>query len=66
MQAPAEHQIKIRSAGAGEMAQWLRALSTLLENQSSIPSTHVAAHSCLQLLFQGLCHPHTDKAPMYI
>jgi hypothetical protein len=29
------------------MAQWLRALTALLEVLSSIPSTHRAAHNCL-------------------
>ena len=30
--------------GAGEMAQWLRALTTLLEVMSSDPSNHMVAH----------------------
>ena len=34
-------------AGAGQMAQWLRALPALPEDLGSIPSTHVAAHNCL-------------------
>ena len=33
--------------GAGEMAQWLRALTAPPEDLGSIPSTHMAAHSCL-------------------
>ena len=33
--------------GAGEMAQWLRALSTLPEVLSSIPSNHMVAHNHL-------------------
>jgi hypothetical protein len=33
--------------GAGEMAQWLRALTVLLEVLSSVPSNHVVAHSHL-------------------
>jgi hypothetical protein len=32
-----------------EMAQWLRALTALPENQGSIPSTHMAIHNCLVL-----------------
>lgn len=36
----------------------------------SIPSTHIAAHTCLLLQFQGIPHPHTDihlgKTPMHI
>ena len=31
--------------GDGEMAQQLRALSTLAENLGSVPSTHMAAHN---------------------
>jgi hypothetical protein len=30
--------------GAGEMAQWLRALAVLPEALDSIPSTYMAAH----------------------
>lgn len=40
--------------GAGEMAQLIRALTSLPEDQGSILDTHVAAHSCLLLLFQGI------------
>ena len=32
---------------AGEMAQWLRALSVLPEVRSSNPTTHMGAHNCL-------------------
>jgi hypothetical protein len=35
-----------------ELAQQLRALTVLPKDRGSIPSTHVAAHSCLQLQFQ--------------
>ena len=31
--------------GAGEMAQWLRALTVLPEVLSSIPSNHMVAHN---------------------
>ena len=34
--------------GAGEMAQWLRALTALPEFLSSIPSNHMVAHNHLQ------------------
>jgi hypothetical protein len=34
---------------AGELAQQLRALVALAEDQGSIPSTYVLAHSQLQL-----------------
>jgi hypothetical protein len=33
--------------GAGEVAQWLRALSALPEDLNSIPSTHMAAYKYL-------------------
>jgi hypothetical protein len=33
--------------GAREMAQWLKALDALPEDLGEIPSTHMAAHSCL-------------------
>jgi hypothetical protein len=39
--------IKIFTARAGEMAQWLRALTALLEVMSSIPSKHMVAHNHL-------------------
>jgi hypothetical protein len=32
---------------AGEMAQWLRALTALPENLTSIPSNHMVAHNHL-------------------
>jgi hypothetical protein len=32
---------------AGEMAQWLRALAALPEDQDLIPSSHVTVHSGL-------------------
>lgn len=38
---------------AKETASWLRALASLLEDQGSIPRTHVVAHNHLQLLFWG-------------
>jgi hypothetical protein len=37
----------IDSFRAGEMAQWLRALTTLAEVLSSIPSNHMVAHNHL-------------------
>ena len=37
----------IEKKKAGEMAQWLRALTVLPEDPSSIPSTHMAAYNCL-------------------
>jgi hypothetical protein len=33
--------------GAGEMAQWLRTLTTMLEVLSSTPSNHMVAHNHL-------------------
>jgi hypothetical protein len=35
--------------GAGEMAQWLRALAALAENSSSILNTHMVAHNHLEI-----------------
>jgi hypothetical protein len=35
---------KMSSSGAGEMAQWLRALTILPEVLSSIPSNHMMAY----------------------
>jgi hypothetical protein len=40
-------QIKKMRSGAGEMAQWLRALTALPEILSSIPSNHMVAHNHL-------------------
>jgi len=34
-------------SGAGEMAQWLKALTALPEVLSSIPSNHMVAHNHL-------------------
>jgi len=34
--------------GAGEMAQWLRALTALPQVLSSIPSNHMVAHNHLE------------------
>ena len=39
--------LKNNKKGAGEMAQWLRALAALPEGLSLIPSTHMVAHSHL-------------------
>jgi hypothetical protein len=36
---------KISRPGAGEMAQWLRALTTLLKVLSSNPSNHMVTHN---------------------
>ena len=38
---------EITLLGAGEMAQWLRALTALPEVLSSIPSNHMVAHNHL-------------------
>jgi hypothetical protein len=45
---------KHHKTGAGEMAQRLKALAALPEDPGSIPSTHMVAHNCLQLQFQGI------------
>jgi hypothetical protein len=39
--------LKIRKRGAGEKAQWLRALTALAEVLSSIPSNPMVAHNHL-------------------
>jgi hypothetical protein len=41
-----EH-LKTAAAGAGEMAQWLRALMALPEVPSSIPNNHMMAYNHL-------------------
>ena len=38
---------KTSATGAGEMAQWLRALTALPEVLSSVPSNHMVAHNHL-------------------
>jgi hypothetical protein len=35
-----------QTLGAGEMAQWLKALASIPEYPGSIPSTHMEAHNC--------------------
>jgi hypothetical protein len=37
----------INLSWAGEMAQWLRAVNSLPEVMSSIPSNHIVAHNHL-------------------
>ena len=39
--------LKMFFLGTGEVAQWLRALTALLEVLSSIPSNHMVAHNHL-------------------
>jgi hypothetical protein len=39
--------------GAGEMAQWLRALTALPKVLSSIPSNHMVAHMWYQMPSSG-------------
>ncbi|CAO2599548.1 hypothetical protein LEMLEM_LOCUS9914 [Lemmus lemmus] len=43
-----EGEEKEKEGGAGEMAQWLRALTGLPKVLSSIPSNHMVAHNHLQ------------------
>jgi hypothetical protein len=45
---------------ARERARWLRALDGLPKSQGSIPSTHMVAHTCLQLQFLGIQYLQTD------
>lgn len=44
--------------GAGEMFQWERFLTTLLEGL--VPDIYMAAHNCVSLQLQGIQHPHTN------
>ena len=50
------------SQEAGEVTQQLRALTALLEDQSSVSSTHTAADNHLCLQFQGH-NPHWAPSP---
>ena len=45
------------AAWAVEMTQMLIAPTAPLEDQVSIPSTHMAAHNCVYLQFQDLAPP---------
>ena len=47
LSVPWETVSKIRWGGAGEKAQWLRALDALPEVLSSSPSNHMVAHNHL-------------------
>ena len=40
--------LKSSSKGAGEMAQWLRVPTALVEDLGSIPSTHMVTKNLLQ------------------
>jgi hypothetical protein len=42
---------------AGGMAQWLRALAPLVEDQGSFPNTDMAAHNHLYFQFQKIWRP---------
>lgn len=42
------------------MGQWLRAVTVLLEDLGSIPSTNTAENNCSKLQFQEIQHSHTD------
>lgn len=44
---------KRRGAGAGGMAQRLRALTTVVEKLSSVPSTHIVAPNIRKSSFKG-------------
>jgi hypothetical protein len=49
---PADQDVQLR---AGEMAQWLRALTALPKVLSSIPSNHMVAHNHLQCDLMPSC-----------
>jgi len=42
-----EVELRVQKWGAGEMAQWLRALTALPEVPSANPSNHMVAHNHL-------------------
>jgi hypothetical protein len=44
---PGNNKEKSRGWGAGEMAQWLRALAVFAEDPGSIPSNHMTAFNYL-------------------
>ena len=46
--------------GPEEMGQQLRTQAALPEDLGPIPITHMAAHNCLQLWFQGIRRRHPD------
>lgn len=48
------------------MAQWLKALAAFLEGLGSIPSIHMAAHTCLQPLFEGIQLPNTCRQNIFM
>ena len=50
----------VDSYGAGGLAQKLRVLVALAEDQGSIPRTHIASHK--QFQFQGTQHPLLTSA----
>lgn len=46
--------------GAGEIAQWLRALALLTEDLCLGSSIHMAAYNCLQLQDLSICRQNTN------
>lgn len=44
--------------GAGEMVQWERVLTALLEG--FVPDSYIADHNYVSLQFQSIQHPHTN------
>jgi hypothetical protein len=51
---PTHNYNKNKAQGAGEMAQWLKTLSVLLEDLGSVPYIDMVAHNHLLSQFQGL------------
>ena len=43
----ARRRLKMGSIGAGEMAQWLKALTVLPEDLGSMTRIHMVSHNCL-------------------
>lgn len=69
----------MRGTGAGDMANWLRALIALLDDPGSVPSNHMVTHSCNSSRGHPTCSSglhgtrhsygapkHADKTPRHI
>ena len=52
--------MRTTTLGAGEMAQWLRALAALAEDLGSVPRAHIEAHNLPITPFPG------DPKPLLI
>jgi hypothetical protein len=59
--------LEVQTLGAGETAQWLRALVAFLEDLGSVPNTHRVAHNHLStILVLGIwCYLLTSALTWY-